>query len=225
MKPPAITRLDQHRESSPKHCSKEIPMTNAIVRRCARTLAIVAVATAAALVPAVTMRAEGGSTPNQRIAGIGEFTLNDVNVTGHPIRFAIHANTDAAGTPRGSFRFRHLLPDGSVLATGHADVTCLQVVGDTALLTAVVTEEQIAGAEHLGDLPLGPHAFYVKIIDGGRDDKIVFTQAIGPPPDVPLRQDCLDVEEQFPGELKRYPIERGNYTIRDAAAPAGTWRP
>jgi hypothetical protein len=40
----------------------------------------------------------------------------------------------------------------------------------------------------------------------------VFVQAIDPPG--PLDPSCFDVEERFPGQLVRYPLDRGDYRLR-----------
>jgi hypothetical protein len=138
------------------------------------------------------------------IAGGGSFTYDEPDVYGHRIRFNIHARTTVDGSTRGSFSFWHLLPDGKLAAKGRADVTCLQVSGGTALLTAVVPE---------GQGNVRNHAFYVKIIDGGsgRPDQIANAQAQNGSERPPQR--CVDFEVEHPGP-KRYPIERGNYVIR-----------
>jgi hypothetical protein len=90
-------------------------------------------------------------------------------------------------------------------------VTCVQVSNGTALFTAIVTREHIPPVPP--GLPLGPHAFYVKVIDGGREpDQVVFIQAIDPPG--PLDPSCIDVEERFPGQLVRHPLDHGDHRLR-----------
>jgi hypothetical protein len=139
------------------------------------------------------------------ISGVGNFTYDEPGVEGHKIRFSIHARTTADGSTRGDFRFRHLLPNGELVGEGRADVTCLQVSGGTALLTAVVPE---------GQGNVRNHAFYVKVIDGGRGrpDQVANIQAQNGSERPPER--CIDFDVEYPGTAKRYPIERGDYLIR-----------
>ena len=156
--------------------------------------------------------ATGGNAPAAAVTGVGYFTYDEPGVYGHKIRFSVQARTSADGSTRGNFSFRHLLPNGDLLGQGRADVTCLQVSGGVALFTAVVPE---------GQGNVRNHAFYVKIIDGGRGrpDQIANIQAQNGPERPPRR--CIDFEVEYPGAAKRYPVERGGYLIRGQADPAG----
>jgi hypothetical protein len=166
---------------------------------------------AASPAPAATATGPDRAGSGDLIVGVGHFTLDEPEIEGHRIRFEVRAHTDRDGEARGTFRFRHLLADGSLLGTGRADVTCVEVSGDTALFTAVVTREHIPPVPP--GLPLGPHAFYVKVIDGGgQPDQVVFIQAIDPPG--PLDPSCVDAEERFPDQVVRYPLDRGGYRLR-----------
>lgn len=184
-----------------------------------RRLAVASLVSAVtiALSIAVAPSAPAAAAPDhagvgELIVGVGHFTLEGPTIEGHKIRFAVRARVGADGTTHGSFRFRHLLPDGELLATGQADVTCLQVSDGTAMFTAVVTSEYIPPLPP--GRPHGPHAFYVKVIDGDRGpDQVVFAQATDPPG--PLPTDCIDVENhpEIP-ELVRYPLDHGDYVLR-----------
>ncbi|MFI6239581.1 hypothetical protein ACIBEF_06850 [Micromonospora sp. NPDC050795] len=112
------------------------------------------------------------ATPGAWIAGVGGFVYDEPGTFGHQIRFVVVGWVDRHGTGHGVFRFRHALPDGSVASEGQAEVTCVSVVGSTALVTAVVPE---------GGSPMVNHVFVVKIIDGGpgRADQIETLQAGG----------------------------------------------
>lgn len=138
------------------------------------------------------------ATPGAWIAGAGQFTYQEPGTYNHRIRFSVVAWTAADGTTRGAFGFRHLLPDGQLLDEGYADVTCVSVRGDTALVTAVVPE---------GQGSVGNHAFYLKIVDG-RPDRIETAQATNKPTrPVPY---CVDTA---PYGLVRYPLDRGGYAF------------
>jgi hypothetical protein len=142
------------------------------------------------------------ATPGASILGVGHFTYAEPGVDGHRIRFSIHAWVNADGTTRGVFGYRHLLPDGSELAAGHAEVTCLHTQDGVALVAAVVPE---------GQGVLVNHGFYVKIVDGGRGrpDRIETLQASGGA-DRPPRF-CVDTAEV--PSLIRYPITRGGFRL------------
>jgi hypothetical protein len=148
------------------------------------------------------------ATPGAHIHGVGHFTYDEPGVDGHRIRFSIHARVAPDGTTSGVFGYRHQLPDGQVVGEGHADVTCVSVAGDTALVAAVVPE---------GEGNVRNHGFYVKIVDGrrGQPDQIETLQAGGGPERPP--QYCIDTA--WDPTLKRYPIERGGYLIRAGGAP------
>jgi hypothetical protein len=189
-------------------------------RRWRRRLAVgsfvsaIAVALSLAVAPSTPATAEpDNAIAGDAIVGVGHFTLGDPDTQGHQIRFAVQAHAGRDGTTVGRFRFRHLLADGELLASGRADVTCLQVSNGTAMFTAVVTSEFVP-PERPG-LPFGPHAFYVKVIDGDRGpDQVVFAQAIDPP--TSLDRGCVDVEDdpRIPEPLVRYPLDRGGYRLR-----------
>jgi hypothetical protein len=138
------------------------------------------------------------ATPGAWITGVGHFTLQEPNTENHPIRFSVLAWVDRSGTTRGVFGFRHLLPDGRVLAEGQAEVTCVNVRGGTALVTAVVPE---------GQGNVGNHAFYLRLTNG-RPDRIETVQATNAPTrPVPY---CVDIA---PFGVPTYPIERGGYVF------------
>ncbi|MFI5924456.1 hypothetical protein ACIA3K_00610 [Micromonospora sp. NPDC051543] len=141
------------------------------------------------------------------VAGVGHFVYDEPNMVGHRIWFGVAAVTTVDGSTRGEFRYRHALPDGTELARGRADVTCLRVVGNVAVFTAIVPD---------GVDPVRNHGYYVKIIDGGRQpDVIVDAQTQNgtePPP-----TGCLDPESELPPEAParpRYPILAGGYVVR-----------
>jgi hypothetical protein len=97
------------------------------------------------------------ATPGARIYGVGHFTYDEPGLYGHRIRFSIRARVAADGTTSGVFGYRHLLPEGQVLGAGRAEVTCVSVHGDTALVAAVVPE---------GSGNVRNHGFYLKIVEG-----------------------------------------------------------
>lgn len=172
------------------------------VTAAAASLATPAAATAAGSDP--TTPPPVPATPGALIHGVGHFTYEEPGLQGHRIRFRVHARVDAEGTTRGTFDYRHLLPDGEVLGAGHAEVTCLSVHGDTALVAAVVPE---------GHGNVRNHGYYLKIIDGNRahhPDQIETVQAQNGP-DRPPRH-CIDTAVD--PDVKRYPIDRGGYLIR-----------
>ncbi|RJL30809.1 hypothetical protein [Bailinhaonella thermotolerans] len=137
------------------------------------------------------------ATPGARIGGVGHFTYDEPGVEGHRIRFAVHARVAADGTARGALTYRHLLPDGKLLGRGRADVTCVNVTGDTALVTAVVPE---------GQGTVRNHAFYLKIIEG-RPDRIETLQTNNGP----VRPPSYCADPAFNPDIRRYPIERGGF--------------
>ncbi|WP_433261484.1 hypothetical protein ACQPWR_20180 [Micromonospora vinacea] len=142
------------------------------------------------------------ATPGAWIAGVGGFVYDEPGTVGHQIRFGVLGWVDRDGTGHGVFRFRHALPDGSVVSEGHAEVTCVSVVGDTALVTAVVPE---------GGSPMVNHVFVIKVIEGGpgRADQIETLQAGGDPTRPPTRY-CVD---PAPYNLSRYPVRPGGYAF------------
>ncbi|MFE9914370.1 hypothetical protein ACFYPG_04360 [Micromonospora sp. NPDC005553] len=91
---------------------------------------------------------------------------------------------------------------GTVASEGQAEVTCISVVGNTALVTAVVPE---------GGSPMVNHVFVVKIIEGGpgRADQIETLQA-GGDPTRPAKRYCIDTA---PYSLSRYPVRPGGYAF------------
>lgn len=150
-----------------------------------------------------TLPPEVPATPGALIHGVGHFTYDEPGLHGHRIRFSVHAHVAADGTTRGILGYRHLLPDGQVLGAGHAEVGCLSVHGNTALVAAVVPE---------GQGNVRNHGFYLKIIDGSRarPDQIETVQAQNGT-DRPPRY-CIDTAVD--PTVKRYPIDRGGYLIR-----------
>jgi hypothetical protein len=175
----------------------------------AATAIAATVAATVATVAAAPSAAHAGSweptpvpaTPGAWIHGVGNFVLDEPNTYGHRIRFSVLAWVNGNGTTRGVFGYRHLLPDGQVLGEGHAEVTCVNVRDDTAMVAAVVPQGQ-------GNVV--NHGFYLKIVDGGRHgDRIELAQAGGDPAH-PAPRHCVDTAEL--GAL-RYPVEPGNYTF------------
>lgn len=171
-----------------------------------RGMKIRAVLIAAALVLGVAApaRAADGdpppvpATPGAWITGVGHFTFTEPGVDGHRIRFSVLAGVDRKGRTHGVFGYRHLLPDGQLVAEGFAEVTCVSVRGRTALLTAVVPE---------GKGPIRNHAFYLRLVDG-RPDLIDSVQAAnGTARPVPY---CVDT---VPFRQPQYPIELGGYAF------------
>jgi hypothetical protein len=142
------------------------------------------------------------ATPGARIYGVGHFTYDEPGLYGHRIRFSIRARVAADGTTSGVFGYRHLLPEGQVLGAGRAEVTCVSVHGDTALVAAVVPE---------GSGNVRNHGFYLKIVEG-RPDQIETLQAQDGPERPPRH--CIDTA--WDPTLKPYPIEHGGYAIRAA---------
>lgn len=141
---------------------------------------------------------------NAGVIGVGQVVLTQPDAVGHRVWFGVLASTDADGSPRGRFWFRHLLPDGSLLGQGWAEVTCLQVTGNVALFTAVVPE---------GVGPVKNHAFSMKVIDGGgQPDQVAFVQAGGGPARPPTR--CIDFDVEYPGQ-PRHQIRTGGYAVHD----------
>ncbi|MFC5925218.1 hypothetical protein [Micromonospora vulcania] len=142
------------------------------------------------------------------VAGIGRFVYDEPNVVGHRIWFGVQAATTAGGSTYGQFLYRHELPDGTLVAQGRADVTCLKVTGNVAIFTAIVPE---------GQGTVKNHGYYVKIIDGGRGpDQIVDAQAQNGSERPPTH--CLDPETDLPPELPtrpRYPVLVGGYAIHN----------
>ncbi|WP_430785631.1 hypothetical protein [Actinoplanes sp. G11-F43] len=149
------------------------------------------------LINAVTAVALGAvPVPAQpvSVSGVGRIVLTPADADGHPVWFGVRGDR---------FWFRHLLPDGSLVARGWAAVTCLRVTGRVAEFTAVVPE---------GVGPIRNHAFVVKIIDGGRrPDQVAFVQASGGPERPPTR--CFDLDAEFPGR-PRHQVLAGGYVVR-----------
>jgi hypothetical protein len=141
-------------------------------------------------------------TPGAWIYGVGHFTYDEPGTYGHRIRFSVIAGVSADGTTHGVLGYRHLLPDGQEAASGHAEVTCVNVHDGTALITAVVPE---------GQGQVANHAFVLKIIDGGpgAPDRIETLQAQGGPTRPPRY--CMDTAGFG---LRTYPVEPGGYTFR-----------
>ena len=136
------------------------------------------------------------TTSGAWITGIGQFVYHEVNVEGHRITFGLAAGVTRNGTAYGVLTYRHALPDGQLLASGWADVTCVNVRGDTALVTAVVPNDRST---------LVNHGFYLKIVGG---DRIELAQTGGDPAE-PARRHCIDTAD-VPG-INRYPVEPGRY--------------
>ncbi|MEU8182962.1 hypothetical protein AB0B86_19620 [Micromonospora sp. NPDC049047] len=137
---------------------------------------------------------------------------DEPNTEGHRIWFGVHAVSASEGSAHGRFRYRHERADGTLVAQGWADVTCLRVTGNVAVFTAIVPEGQGAAKNH---------GFYVKIIDGGRGpDQIVDAQATNgsePPP-----TGCIDPETDLPPGSQvrpRYPILVGGYAVHAVKVP------
>ncbi|WP_250000884.1 hypothetical protein [Actinoplanes sp. M2I2] len=146
--------------------------------------------------------AQAAPPGNAGVFGVGQVVLTQPDAVGHRVWFGVLASADAAGSSRGRFWFRHLLPDGSVLAQGWAEVTCLQVTGDVALFTAVVPE---------GVGVVKNHAFAMKVIDGGaRPDQVAFIQAGGGPDRPPAR--CIDFDVEHPGQ-PYHQVRAGGYAV------------
>ncbi|MCX5065008.1 hypothetical protein OOJ91_03845 [Micromonospora lupini] len=143
------------------------------------------------------------------LAGMGHFVYDEPNVVGHRIWFGVSAVSTPDGTARGQFLYRHEWPDGTLVAQGRADVTCLKVTGNVAVFTAIVP---------VGEGTAQNHGFYVKIIDGGPEpDVIVDAQAQNGATRPPTR--CIDPETEVPADVPprpRYPILAGGYLVRSA---------
>ncbi|AEV84961.1 hypothetical protein ACWT_3937 [Actinoplanes sp. SE50] len=157
--------------------------------------------------PAVTTvsTADSVSTANSMSAviGLGQIRLSGPNVAGDPVWFGIEAFTDRTGSAHGRFRFRHERPDGTVVGDGWAEVTCLRVTGDVALLTAVVPD---------GVGVVKNHAYYMKVTDGGsQPDQLAFVQAQNGTERPPTR--CVDFDVEHPGLADRSPVYTGGFTI------------
>lgn len=147
--------------------------------------------------------AQAAPADHAGLAGLGRVVLNEPGALGHPVWFGVAASAAGNGESHGRFWFRHLLPDGSLLGQGWAEVTCLRVTGNVALFTAVVPE---------GVGPIENHAFYMKVIDGGgaNPDQVAFIQARGGPDRPPTR--CLDFDVEYPGQ-PRYQVRAGGYAV------------
>ncbi|MGV9213472.1 hypothetical protein ACTFTM_16575 [Micromonospora sp. RB23] len=176
----------------------------------AATVALVAAGSTTAWAQSTAPNGTSPPRPLALVAGSGHFVYDEPNTVGHRIWFGVAAVTTADGATRGEFRYRHALPDGTEIARGRADVTCLRVRGNVAVFTAIVPD---------GVDPVRNHGYYVKIIDGGRQpDVIVDAQAqngTAPPP-----TGCLDPETELPPEAgvrPRYPILAGGYVVRGGA--------
>lgn len=143
------------------------------------------------------------------VAGMGHFVYDEPNVVRHRIWFGVSAVSAADGSAHGQFLYRHERADGTLVAQGRADVTCLKVAGNVALFTAIVPE---------GEGTAKNHGYYVKIIDGGtRPDVIVDAQAQNGTERPPTH--CLDPETDLPPELPqrpRYPVLTGGYAVYGA---------
>ncbi|RKN41430.1 hypothetical protein D7223_24110 [Micromonospora endolithica] len=140
------------------------------------------------------------------VTGLGQFVYDEPRVVGHRIWFGVSAFSAADGSTVGRFLYRHEWPDGTLAAQGQADVTCVRVTGNVALLTAIVPE---------GEGTVKNHGFYVKIIDGGRmPDLIVDAQVQNGEERPPTH--CLDPETDLPPGLPqrpRYPVLAGGYAV------------
>lgn len=164
------------------------------------TLMLAAVALAVGVAAPAQAAADGPppqpTTPGAWITGVGQFVYHEPNTEGHRITFGLAAGVTRGGVAHGVLTYRHALPDGSTLAEGWADVTCVNVTGDTALVAAVVPNERSN---------LVNHGFYLKIV-GGR--QIELAQTGGDPAHAAPRH-CVDTAD-VPG-LKRYPVAPGGY--------------
>lgn len=138
------------------------------------------------------------TTPGAWITGVGQFVYHEANVEGHRITLGVAARVTRNGTAYGVLTYRHALADGSLLSSGWADVTCVNVRGDIALVTAVEPDERSM---------LVNHGFYLKIIGG---DRIELVQTGGDPAE-PARRHCVDTAD-VPG-INRYPVEPGGYVF------------
>jgi hypothetical protein len=141
------------------------------------------------------------ATPGAWITGLGQFVYHEVNVEGHRITFGVAAGVSRDGTAHGVLTYRHALADGSLLSSGWADVTCVNVHGDTALVTAVVPNERST---------LVNHGFYLKILKVAGGNRIELVQAGGDPAE-PARRHCVDTAD-VPG-INRYPVDPGGYVF------------
>ncbi len=139
------------------------------------------------------------ATPGAWIAGVGHFTFKEPGTYDHRIRFSVAAGVDRRGKSYGVFRYKHQLPDGRVVGEGYAEVVCVSVQGNTALVAAVVPD---------GQGTVVNHGFYVKIIEG-RPDHIESAQA-GGDPTRPAPRYCVD-PALF--SAVRYPLDRGGFTF------------
>lgn len=161
-----------------------------------RWLIPAAIGLAAMFAPAVAQ----ADSPNNSVVGGGQQQGSD------PAFFAISAHSNADSTnPRGSFTFENG-PPGS--HPWHADVTCLQVTGNDAIATGVVTQPadaagQIVVAEAVdnGEPQRGQPVDYLRFSfesNGGV---------------VQVSPDCW--APIFPPVL----IEHGNIVVNDATLP------
>ena len=157
--------------------------------------------------PATAQAGTAGGPSRSAVIGAGQFRLDEPGTAGDRIWFGVQASSAADGSVRGRFQFRHARPDGTVVGSGWAEVTCLRVDGNTALFTAVVPEEMPSD-------PVRNHAFAVKIIDGGRSpDVIASIQAQNGAERPP--GDCFDFDVDYPG-VPRYPVLSGGYLVHGA---------
>ncbi|MET8087535.1 hypothetical protein [Micromonospora sp. NPDC005237] len=180
--------------------------------RVAALVVVAAVVVAASPAAAWAQQPETRSAAATRwstVTGLGHFVYDEPNMVGHRIWFGVSAFSTADGSTYGQFLYRHERADGTLAEQGRADVTCLRVTGNVALLTAIVPE---------GEGAVRNHGYYVKIIDGGRlPDVIVDAQAQNG--DEPPPTHCLDPETDLPPgnpQRPRYPILAGGYAVHGA---------
>ncbi|MFB9406519.1 hypothetical protein [Dactylosporangium matsuzakiense] len=162
-----------------------------------RVAALLAITTAAVTAAPGAAQARPVRPELETMAGVGQVTLTGDRQDGDHVWFAV-----AATNAGGRLWYRHLSPEGAVRAAGWADVTCLEVTGNVALLAATVPD----GVDGIRN-----HGFYLKLTDNAtRPDDLVFIQTLNgsePPPAY-----CVDPDVQVPG-WPHYPVQIGGYTV------------
>ena len=161
-----------------------------------RLLCLSLAALALGLVPAATADSNGPKSSSQDYAtGSAKFTAIDA-----------HVIVDAHSGPAGEDAHGHFALDQAGLIDYFADVTCLKVVGNEAVMGGVITKEKtgLTGIVGTGVLQF--------VVDNGEpgaalptpDRSVTFFTGVPPPVCPP------------PDPFPFFPVDQGNYVVNDA---------
>jgi hypothetical protein len=166
------------------------------------TLAVAAAVMAAVVGGTAAAPGNGQGPKEDLVAGTGQSTFQSFF---GPLAFFLHvdAHSGPAGEdPRGHFILRRSggapsLPQLDI----HGDITCLNVVGNTAGMNGVITKSETPS------LPPGTQ-LYISIVDNGEGNKN--------PPDTFGLNTAIPLFACPPGSPATVqPVEQGNYVVKD----------